>query len=221
MSDRIELFFDPVCPFCWATSRWVEEVRASLGFDVRYRPIALRFLNPDEDLDTPLGRLHVRGLQLLRVAQAAAEVRGEEVVGPLYTAMGQAIHEVPAEGDDFGAVATLQATRPEDLGAVLRSVGLPEDLAGAVADEGHDAAIRASTRTALDRAGEDVGTPILTFGPPDGPSFFGPVLSEVPRGDEAVRLFEATRVLAEHRPFTEFKRSLRALPDTAALAAIR
>lgn len=221
MSDRVELFFDPVCPFCWVTSRWIEEVREPAGIEVRYRPIALRFLNPDEDLDGPMGRLHVRGLQLLRVVQAAVEARGDDVAGPLYTALGEAIHETPAAGDDFGEIAVVQATRPDDLAGVLRSVGLPEDLAGAVADEGHDAAIRASTETALERAGDDVGTPILTFGPPDGPSFFGPVLSEVPRGDEALRLFEATKVLAEHRPFTEFKRSLRAMPDTAALAAIR
>ena len=99
--------------------------------------------------------------------------------------------------------------------------GCPRTLADAATDERFDAAIRASTETAQERAGDDVGTPIITFGPPSGPSFFGPVLSEVPRGDEAIALFEATRTLAEHRPFTEFKRSLRDLPDTEALAGIR
>jgi hypothetical protein len=221
VTTRIELFFDPVCPFCWVTSRWVEEVGAHRALDVRYRPISLRLLNPDEDPDGVMGRLHQRGLELLRVAQSVAEQHGEHHLGPLYTALGEAIHERSAPGDEFGEVALLQLERPVDLPGLLRELDLPERLADAVHDDGVDAAIRASTEEALARAGDDVGTPIITFGPPDGPSFFGPILSEVPRGATAVELFDATRTLAEHRPFTEFKRSLRALPDTAALAGIR
>jgi 2-hydroxychromene-2-carboxylate isomerase len=224
VSATAELFFDPVCPFCWVTSRWIEEVAAHTGLEVTYRPISLRVLNADEDPTEPLGALHVRGHELLRVVTAAAEQHGDEVVGPLYTAIGRAIHEQPVEGatvEGFGDVARIQTGRPDDLSALLRQVGLPEGLVAAVGDEGYDDAIRKSTEVALERAGDDVGTPVLTIGPPDGPSFFGPILSEVPTGDEAVRIWEAISTLAAYRPFTEFKRSLRELPDTLALTRLR
>ena len=222
MTADLELFFDPVCPFCWVTSRWVEEVRRRRPLAVRYRPISLRMLNPDKSLDEPMGALHQHGLELLRVVQAVADGEGEEAVGTLYTALGTAIHEQPAgDADDFEAVAAQQVGRPEDLAGLLEGVGLRAELAAAASDDSLDAAIRDSTETALDRAGGDVGTPVLSFGPPDGPSFFGPVLSEIPRGEHAVQLFDATRTLAEHRPFTELKRPLRELPDVPALAALR
>jgi 2-hydroxychromene-2-carboxylate isomerase len=218
-----ELFFDPVCPFCWLTSRWLEQVRERTELAVSYRPISLRVLNADEDPTGPLGALHLRGHELLRVVTAAAEQHGDDVVGPLYTTLGRAIHEQPVEGtpDGFADVAQVQVARPADLGAVLRQVGLPEGLAAAAGDEGYDDAIRKSTEVALERAGDDVGTPVLTLGPPDGPSFFGPILSELPTGDDALRLFEAVSTLAAYRPFTELKRSLRSLPDTLALADLR
>lgn len=222
MSTSAELFFDPLCPFCWVTSRWLEEVRSQTDLEVRYRPISLRMLNPDKDPTEPLGAAHVRGLELLRVVVAAVEDHGDEVAGPLYTALGQAIHEQPVEDvDEAAAVLGVQAGRPTDLPALLRAIGLPESLAEAATADDHDQTIRDSTRLALERAGDDVGTPIITLDPPDGPSFFGPILSEAPTGDDAVRIFEATSTLATYRPFTEFKRSLRALPATAALAAVR
>jgi hypothetical protein len=223
-TTSVELFFDPGCPFCWVTSRWMEEVRARTDVTVTYRPISLWMLNPGEDPDEPLGALHLRGLQLLRVAVAVAEAHGDDAVARLYTAVGTAIHETPVTGvpvDGFADVARAQARRPVDLEALLRALDLPTDLAAAADDEGFDDAVRKSTEVALERAGEGLGTPILTFDAPDGPSFFGPILSEVPRGEEAVRLFEAVRVLAEHPPFTELKRSLRDLPDVAALAPLR
>jgi 2-hydroxychromene-2-carboxylate isomerase len=224
LPTSVELYFDPVCPFCWVTSRWIEEVATHTGLAVTYRPISLRVLNADEDPTEPLGALHVRGHELLRVVAAAAEQHGDAVVGPLYTAIGRAIHEQPVDDatvEGFGDVARIQTGRPDDLLALLRQVGLPEGLAAAIGDEGYDDTIRKSTEVALERAGADVGTPVLTIGPPDGPSFFGPILSEVPTGDDAVRLWEAVSTLAAYRPFTEFKRSLRELPDTLALSGLR
>jgi hypothetical protein len=222
MTTHVELFFDPVCPFCWMTSRWIEEVTDHADVAVSYRPISLRMLNPDDDTEEPMGALHLRGLELLRVVQAVDEAHGGPAVARLYAALGEVIHEQPVDvGDpEFADVARVQADRPDDVRTILGDLDLPEDLADAAGDDRHDVAIRASTELAQERAGDDVGTPIVTFGPPDGPSFFGSIMSDFPRRDEAVRLFEATRVLAEYRPFTEFKRSLRAMPDTAALARV-
>lgn len=223
MFTSAELFFDPICPFCWMTSRWLEDVRSQRDLQVRYRPISLRMLNPDGDPDAPLAGTQRRGLELLRVVVAATENHGDEVAGPLYTAVGTAIHEQPvdgADGQDLEGVLRTQAARPADLPRVLREVGLPEELATATDDDRYDDAIRTSTEVARDRAGEDVGTPVITLGPPDGPSFFGPILSERPTGDGAVELFDAVATLAAHRPFTELKRSLRELPHNGALAHV-
>ncbi len=98
---------------------------------------------------------------------------------------------------------------------MLAACGLPVELAAAAGDESWDGPVREDTETSLRRTGGDVGTPVITFDPPDGSSFFGPVISRVPRRAEAVELWEAVEVLARHRWFAELKRSLREPPQTA------
>ena len=210
MAD-VELFWDPVCPFAWITSRWVVEVAEQRPLDVRWRPISLRILNEgsyadDEELGFKREG-HAFGLALLRVAVAVDEEHGNEAVGRLYTALGRAIH---LAGDPKERVAT----GPESVAEqALAQCELPTDLAAATGDEGRDDSIRADTEVAQQRAGRDTGTPVLTFGPPDGPSFFGPVISRVPRGAEAVTLWDAVETIARHSWFAELKRSLREPPQ--------
>ena len=209
----VELFWDPVCPFAWITSRWVNEVAGQRGLDVAWRPISLRMLNEDryEEDETLADKKegHEFGLSLLRVAAAVEAGHGNEVVGRLYTAFGSATF---LGGDQ----QTLLAAGPEVVAEwALGECGLLPTLAAAVADESWDTGIRESTELALQRVGDDVGTPVLTFGPPDGPSFFGPVISRVPRGPEAVKLWDAVETIAHHPSFAELKRSLRDFPEVA------
>ena len=205
----VEFFFDPVCPWAWLTSRWVTEVAGLRSLEIGWRFICLRMVNEDRDYDTEFAsgyeRGHQRGLELLRVCAAAKDGHGAAAVGPLYTAIGTTFH---VEGrretfDDPGRSTTR---------AALALAGLPEDLAGAAIDGSWDDGLRADTEDALSRAGRDVGTPIVTFEPPDGPSFFGPVISRVPKGDDALALWDAIRTLAHHPGFAELKRSLRERP---------
>ncbi len=209
MAD-VELFWDPVCPFAWITSRWVVEVAEQRPLEVRWRPISLRMLNEDRYGEEDLAAKqqgHAIGLALLRVAVAVDEAHGNEAVGRLYTSVGRAIHL----STDREALA---AAGPRSLARrALVECDLPAELAAATEDEGRDASIRADTDVALERAGSDVGTPVLTFGPPDGPSFFGPVISRVPRGPDAVVLWEAVETIARHSWFAELKRSLREPPQ--------
>jgi len=209
MAD-VELFWDPVCPFAWITSRWVVEVAEQRGLDVRWRPFSLRILNEDRYDDDDLGAKqqgHTFGLALLRVAVAVDEAHGNEAMGRLYTALGRAIH---LGGDPKALFADGPAPAAE---RALAECQLPPELAAAADDEGRDTSIRADTEVARERAGDDTGTPVLTFGPPDGPSFFGPVISRVPRGPEAVTLWEAVETIARHSWFSELKRSLRERPQ--------
>lgn len=229
MPDRtfdksVEVFFDPVCPFCWITSQWVRSVQRQRGLGVDWRFISLRMLNevPGAYDGKPEGyaEAHQRGLEMLRVAAAAREAHGRAVVSDLYEAMGRSVwHAAPPEEPRFEAILEHSA-EAGDLEAILQQVGLPADLATAARDESWDDLVRAETQEALDRVGGDVGTPVLSFEPPDGPAFFGPVLSEVPPDDDAVVLWEAVETLAYWPGFAELKRGMRAFPDTPVTAKL-
>ena len=220
MSDRLEFFFDPICPFCWVTSRWVVEVARRRPLEVTWRPVSLAILNEEISYDErrkaspEYPDSHVRGLEMLRVVHAAREAHGQEVVGDLYTALGELVWDAePPEGDDFKAVMHEMARR-RDLRPALERVGLPADLADAADDTSRDDDLRAETEEAAQRCGGGVGTPILSFSPPDGPALFGPVIDAPPEGDDALRLWDAVQTLAQWKGFAELKRTIRSFPDT-------
>jgi 2-hydroxychromene-2-carboxylate isomerase len=213
----VEFFFDPICPFCWVTSRWVHGVMRQRPMTVSWRPLSLRILNEPigyEGKPASYPDAHQRGLEMLRVAAAARKSRGSDVLGELYTALGEAVwNATPPEEASFEAVLESTA-QPRDLTAVLERVGLPQNLADAAADASWDGELRAETELAVERAGGGVGTPILSFEPPDGPAFFGPVIDAPPEGEEALRVWDAVVTLARRRGFAELKRNLRSFPRT-------
>lgn len=210
----IHFHFDPVCPFAWLTSRWVEKVAAQKDYSVDWRFISLRILNKDVDYATHFPRHyeegHTAGLRLLRVAAKAREEHGPEVIGDLYTAMGASNFEVDPP-DDPEAYSRSRGT-PETVEPLLAEVGLPTSLSDALYDESWDKIVEADTEEALASTGRDVGTPIIRYNPPDGPAFFGPVISRVPDDADAVRLWDTIVELATFPGFSELKRSLREPP---------
>jgi hypothetical protein len=206
MAD-VEFFWDPVCPWAWITSRWVVNVAAVRPLDVDWRFICLRMVNDSKDYDTDFPpayqRGHLRGLELLRVAAAVRQHAGPSAMLPLYSAYGQIIH---IEGDP-GAFDDRTGVE-----GVLAALGHPLELADAAYRDGFDDVVRAETDLALGRCGGNIGTPVLTFGPPDGPSFFGPVINRAPSGADAVELWDAVVALGSNPHFSELKRSLRGRP---------
>jgi hypothetical protein len=151
---------------------------------------------------------------MLRVVHAAREAHGPEVVGDLYTALGSLVWDAdPPEGDNFRAVMHEMA-RHRDLRPALERAGLPADLVDATEDTSRDDDLRAETQEAVERCGGGVGTPILSFAPPDGPALFGPVIDAPPSGEDALRLWDAVETLAQWRGFAELKRTVRSFPDT-------
>ena len=220
MADAdLHLYFDPVCPFCWMTSKWVRMVAARRRYEVDWRFISLRLLNAHLDYDTHFPPEyeagHTAGLRLLRVAARTRAEHGHAAVGRLYEALGAKIFDaevVPDTAADHGARGTRPFVEP-----VLAAAELPAELADALDDPSWDAVIQAETDEALALTGRDVGTPILHFEPPDGVAFFGPVISRLPREDEAEELWDHVLGLARFPGFAELKRSLRELPQLRAL----
>lgn len=205
MAD-LDFFWDPVCPWAWITSRWVREVQAQRPIDVDWRFIALKIVNEDKGYSPELveryTKVHGMGYTLLNVAAAVREKHGREPLGELYTAFGTRIHvekDAPSLRETAG------------IAAVLDSLGLDPSLAG-VGDSFEDV-VRADTELALERAGRDIGTPVLTFSPPDGFSFFGPVIAKAPKGEDALKLWDTVETLARFPGFAELKRSIRSTPE--------
>ena len=209
----VEFFWDPICPWAWLTSRWVVEVARQRDLDVNWRFICLRLLNSGKDYerDFPAGYVgvHTTGQKLLRVAAAVRETEGRPRMAQLYTQFGGDIH-VRGRRDEI--VEHWEAGFPD----YLRSLGLDDSCVAAANDERWDRVLQAETDEALGRTGQDVGTPIISFRR-DGQqhSFFGPVISRVPRGDEALRLWDAVWEVATFPGLAELKRSLRERPQLA------
>jgi 2-hydroxychromene-2-carboxylate isomerase len=204
----VEFFLDPVCPWCWLTSRWVTNVQAEKDYSVGWRFISLYVLNEDKEPSEEMRQAHLGGLRCLRVLDQVRTDHGNGAVAALYTELGTRIHvdrrrdELVGDAESFIAEA-------------LTAAGLDPAHAKHVHDESHDAVLRDEVELALSRTGPNVGTPILTFAPGQGEregSFFGPVISKSPRGDDAVKLWDAVETLATSG-VAELKRSLRSKPD--------
>src|SRR4051794_549715 len=165
------------------TSKWVRTVAARRDYDVEWRFISLRLLNAhvvyDAHFPPEYEAGHTAGLRLLRVASRVRDEHGPGGVARFYEAGGRRVFETDGGADPARDTRALAET-------VLADAGLPAGLAAALDEAGRDAGIQAETDEALALTGKDVGTPILQFRPPDGPSFFGPVISRLPDGDRAV-----------------------------------
>ena len=209
MAADLEFYFDPVCPWAWITSRWVTNVQQLRNYEVSWKFISLRMVNAERGYagNSVYEQIHNAGLASLRVASAARAQGGNASVAAVYTALGNAIH--------VGGRREELVNDPKSfLLSIVADAGLSSDIARAYEDSTHDEVIRYETEAALSRTGKDVGTPILTFNPKaaNEASLFGPVISKAPKGDEAVKLWDAVQTIAESG-VAEIKRSLRAAPQ--------
>lgn len=211
---NLEFFFDPVCPWAWITSRWVVEVQSLRSYEVRWRFISLKLINATNTADwygDQYKRWHAMGHEALRVSVAIEGSFGNERVGDFYTAIGTQTHNMKRR-DDFAASS--ESFISEALAVANFSEAEVKSLIGSAFDESFDERIASDTDLAFSRTGKDVGTPILTFRPgqENEGSFFGPVISRIPRGSEALTLWDAIEVVATTPGVSELKRTLRASP---------
>jgi hypothetical protein len=189
----VDFWFDPLCPWAWIASRWVLEAERVRPILARWHVMSLAVLNEGrEDLPEVYQNLMRQAWGPVRVCIAAEQKAGHEVLLPLYTALGTRLHQQQAEPDR----ATIEAA--------LAEVGLPADLADAMDSAAYDTALRESHHDGMDRVGYQVGTPVISVA---GTSFFGPVVSPIPRGEAAGRLWDGVLLVAGTDGFFELKRS--------------
>jgi protein-disulfide isomerase-like protein with CxxC motif len=189
----VDFWFDPLCPWAWITSRWMLEVEQVRPVKTRWHVMSLAVLNENnEDMPENYKEMMKKAWGPVRVCIAAEQKYGSEVLGPLYTAIGTRFHNEKAERDR-GLI--------EDA---LTEAGLPTDLADAIDSTEYDEAVRASHADGIERVGYDVGTPVISV---NGLSIFGPVLSPIPRGEAAARLWDGMLLIAGTDGFFEMKRS--------------
>ena len=190
---RVDFWFDPICPWAWITSRWMLEVQQVRPVQLVWHVMSLAVLNGDkEDMTDRYRELMQSAWGPVRVLIAAEQAHGPEVLGPLYTALGTRFHLDKAPRDR------------ETITAALAEAGLPASLADAMDSAEYDDAVRASHAEGIDRVGYEVGTPVISV---NGASVFGPVVSPIPRGEAAGKLWDGVQLVMATDGFFELKRS--------------
>ncbi|MGC4893672.1 DsbA family oxidoreductase [Micromonospora sp. DT31] len=190
---RVTFWFDPVCPFTWSTSRWLVDVAGRRDVEVTWQVMSLAILNADNEVPEQFREAAQQAPRAHRVLVAAERAHGTEALGRLYTALGSRLHE---KGERIG---------PDLLAGALADAGLPDELRGSMDDESLDPLVQRSHDEAQARVGTASGSPVLAIG--DRPAYFGPVVTPVPEGAAADRLFDALLLLSAVPEFSELKRA--------------
>jgi hypothetical protein len=196
---KIDLYVDPCCPFAWIAYQWLAEVRRHRAVELGLHLMSLPTLNEHQPISRGYRRLLAHTWGPARVAAAAVQRHGRDALTPLYEAMARRIF---AEADPYRVIR--QDLESVIVGA-LSEVGLPARLADAAARDDYDGSIRASHNAAIAPMGSGVGTPIIHLG---AAAFFGPVMMGVPRGSEALQVFDGLCLLAGYPRLFEIKRPM-------------
>jgi hypothetical protein len=194
--EDVQFWFDPLCPWAWITSRWMLEVEQVRPVRTDWRIMSLAYLNLIQHEGKGLTEEYLEGMKKawgpIRVVAAAAQHSGQDILGPLYTAIGTRLHNEGRRQD------------PQVIPDALAEVGLPASLAAAADSDELDQLIKDSHNEAFDEVGIDVGTPVIRIA---GNTIFGPVITPIPRGEAAGKLWDGVALVTATDGFFELKRS--------------
>jgi hypothetical protein len=198
---NVDFWFDPMCPWAWITSRWVLEVTPMRALDVHWHVMSLAVLNEGRDLSEDYTKRMKLAWGPVRVLIAAQQQHGDSVLLPLYTALGNRFHLAKAP------------IERETIEQALAEANLPAELAEAMSSADYDEALRQSHQRGIELVGLDVGTPIVRV---NGGAFFGPVVTPMPKGEAAARLWDGLVLIAGTDGFFELKRTRDRRPEFSA-----
>jgi len=197
MTDTVDFWFDPLCPWAWITSRWVLEVEQVRDVRASWHVMSLAILNAGrQELSEEYKKRMERAKGPVRVCIAAEQMRGPDILLPLYTALGTRMH-VEQRGRGEGEAEEVMAE-------ALAEVGLPGSLADAAATNDYDDALAASHHAGMDPVGTNVGTPVIHV---NQRAIFGPVVTPAPKGEAAGRLWDGVLLCTGTEGFFELKRT--------------
>lgn len=203
MTEKVTFWFDVSCPFAWQTSRWMKEVEKVRDIEIEWVPMSLAVLNDGRDIPEDYAAMMEANWGPARVFAKVKQEQPEKV-DELYTAMGTLVHpggESMKQG--YGAY-------DEVIKQGLAEVGLPEHFGDVANTSDEDDLLRGYHATAMEAVGDEVGTPVVKLG---DNAFFGPVITRVPKGEEAGKLFDHAVGLAEFPYFFELKRTRTEMPQ--------
>jgi len=204
VTDTCDFWFDPLCPWAWITSRWVLEVEQVRDVTTHWHVMSLALLNAGRDeLADKYKEMMKLAMGPVRICIAAEQLRGPDILLPLYTAMGTRRHVQGRGRDD------LEDARAS-IAESLEEVGLPASLMDAATSGEYDEALAASHHAGMDPIGMDVGTPAIQV---NGHAIFGPVVTPAPRGEAAGRLWDGVLLCTSTEGFYELKRTREGRPD--------
>ncbi len=202
---RVQFWFDPACPFCWMTSRWLVRVAPHRDLEIDWLPISLLLKNGTREGERFYEEV-TASHGMLRVVEAVRAAGNADRIGDLYTELGRILHV---------------EEQTVDLRKALKAVGLDPKLAAAADDPRHDVAIRSAMEVELDLVGDAVGTPIIAV---DGPGangrvgLFGPVITVLPELDASLHLWDGFLAMVSTEGFYELKRTRAEAPALLSLA---
>ena len=202
--DKVTFYFDVSCPFCWVTSRWIKEVEKVRDIEVEWKPMSLSVLNEGRDeLPEDYKFMMQCNWTPARLFNAVFSQDGQEAVDKLYTALGTKVHNEDRI-DRHAHVDEPKHAFDELIKEALGEVGLPEERLTQALTTEFDELMRENHAEAMNEVGNDVGTPVVKL---NDVAFFGPVLTRIPRGEEAGKIFDGSVAVASYPYFFEIKRS--------------
>ncbi len=194
---NVDFYFDPSCPFCWVTSRWLCMVSNDRDINITWKPFSLAIKNDTlhNNSDSKYAASSRSAHRVLRVMLAAEKEKASLL--NLYTEFGIQHFVVGLDYDDAM------------IKKILDRKKLPADLLKFADDQKLDKKLEASMNEAISVAGKDIGVPTIVFELKDGSKagYFGPVLQDLPDKEESLRLWDGLSMLATDKSFYELKRS--------------
>jgi predicted DsbA family dithiol-disulfide isomerase len=192
MAEQIRFYFDPLCPWCYQTSRWARRLEELGVLEVDWRVFSLAIVNRGDEgraaPDTWSG-------PSLRTAIAVRATNGSAGVGAFYKALSDAHHQRGEDVADHGVIEG--SLREAGLDSGLLETALAEPETWEAVQREHDEAVAAHGV---------FGVPTIVLDGGTGPQLFGPIITDIPDDSGAVELWQHFAWMARNPNVAEVKR---------------